>query len=317
MTDPATSVAAAIADAPATAATGAEVPAGVPEAAHERTASLWSDAWRDLRRRPIAIGAFTVVLLVISMAAVPKLWTRTDPRLCDISLSKHKPSAAHIFGTNELGCDYYAMTIYGARASISVAVCTTLIVLMFGGLIGVLSGFYGRWVDSLLSRFADVFFALPLLLGALVFLSLLRSQSIWTVVLALSVLGWTTLSRIVRASVLTTKNMDYVQAARSLGATNRRLIFRHILPNAVAPAIVVATIALGGYVATEATLSYLGIGLQPPTISWGIMINQGDDWVTQGYPHLLLFPAVFLSTTVLSFILLGDALRDALDPKLR
>ena len=111
--------------------------------------------------------------------------------------------------------------------------------------------------------------------------------------------------------------MDYVQAARSLGATNRRLLFRHILPNAAAPAIVVATIALGGYVAAEATLSYLGIGLQPPTISWGIMIAQGESWVTSGYPHLLLFPAAFLSVTVLAFILLGDALRDALDPKLR
>jgi oligopeptide transport system permease protein len=288
-----------------------------PEPTGERAASLWSDAWRDLRRRPVAVGAFIVVLLVSSMAAVPWLWTRADPRDCDISLSKHKPSAAHIFGTSELGCDYYAMTIHGARASILVAVCTTLAVLTFGGLVGMLAGFYGRWVDALLSRVADIFFALPLLLGALVFLSLLRSQSIWTVVLALAILGWPVLARIIRASVLSTKNMDYVQAARSLGAGDSRLIFRHILPNAIAPAIVVATIALGGYVATEATLSYLGIGLQPPQISWGIMINQGDDWVTQGYPHLLLFPAAFLSATVLSFILLGDALRDALDPKLR
>jgi ABC-type dipeptide/oligopeptide/nickel transport system permease subunit len=288
-----------------------------PEPAGDRAASLWSDAWRDLRRRPVAVGSFIVVVLVGSMAAVPILWTRTDPRECDISQSKLRPSAEHIFGTNELGCDYYAMTIHGARASILVAVCTTLLVLLVGGLVGMLGGFHGRWVDGVLSRVADIFFALPLLLGALVFLSLLRTQSIWTVVLALAVLGWPALARIVRASVLGTKNMDYVAAARSLGANNRRLIFRHILPNAVAPAIVVATIALGGYVATEATLSYLGIGLQPPTISWGIMISQGDDWVTQGYPHLLLFPAVFLSVTVLSFILLGDALRDALDPKLR
>jgi ABC-type dipeptide/oligopeptide/nickel transport system permease subunit len=283
----------------------------------ERTASLWADAWRDLIRKPMAVGSSIIVLLVVSMAAVPKLWTRVDPRDCDIRLSKTKPSAAHIFGTNELGCDYYAMTIYGARASISVAVAATTMVLLVGGTIGMTAGFYGRWVDSLLSRIADIFFALPFLLGALVFLSMLQSQSIWTVVLAFAVLGWPVLSRIVRASVLSTKNMDYVAAARSLGANNRRLILRHILPNAMAPAIVVATIALGGYVAAEATLSYLGIGLQPPTISWGIMIAQGQTWVTSGFPHLLLFPAVFLSATVLSFILLGDALRDALDPKLR
>jgi peptide/nickel transport system permease protein/oligopeptide transport system permease protein len=297
---------------------GAAGAAGLaPEPGTEYTASLWVDAWRDLRRRPIAIISATVILLVVSMAAVPKLWTRIDPRDCNIRLSKAKPSAAHIFGTNELGCDYYAMTVYGARASISVAVVATASVLLVGGLIGMTAGFYGRWVDSLLSRVTDIFFALPFLLGALVFLSMLKSQSVWTVILAFATLGWPTLARIVRASVLATRNMDYVQAARSLGAGNRRLLVRHILPNAAAPAIVVATIALGGYVAAEATLSYLGIGLQPPTISWGIMIAQGETWVTSGYPHLLLFPAAFLATTVLSFILLGDALRDALDPKLR
>jgi len=287
------------------------------EAGIERNASLWADAWRDLRRRPVAVVSFAVVLLVSSMAAVPKLWTRTDPRDCDIRLSKARPGAAHVFGTNELGCDYYAMTIHGARASITVALFATAFVVLVGGVIGMTAGFYGRWVDSVLSRITDIFFALPFLLGALVFLSMLRTQSVWTVVLAFAVLGWPTLARIVRASVLATKNMDYVQAARSLGATDRRLLLRHILPNAAAPAIVVATIALGGYVSAEATLSYLGIGLQPPTISWGIMIAQGESWVTSGYPHLLLFPAAFLSATVLAFILLGDALRDALDPKLR
>jgi oligopeptide transport system permease protein len=205
----------------------------------------------------------------------------------------------------------------GRCASIIVALCATAFVVVLGGLVGMAAGFYGGWVDSVLSRFTDIFFALPFLLGALVFLSMLRSQSIWTVVLAFATLGWPTLARIVRASVLSTKNMDYVLAARSLGAGNRRLILRHILPNAAAPAIVVATIALGGYVSAEATLSYLGIGLQPPTISWGIMIAQGEAFVTAGFPHLLLFPAAFLSVTVLAFILLGDALRDALDPKLR
>jgi peptide/nickel transport system permease protein/oligopeptide transport system permease protein len=283
----------------------------------ERNASLWGDAWRDLRRRPVAIISFLVILLVSSMAAFPTLWTRTSPRDCNIRSSKAKPSAQHIFGANELGCDYYSMTIHGARNSIIVALAATTLVVLVGGLVGMTAGFYGGWVDGVLSRIADIFFALPFLLGALVFLSMLRSQSVWTVVLAFATLGWPTLARIVRSSVLATKNMDYVQAARSLGASDRRLLFRHILPNAAAPAIVVATIALGGYVAAEATLSYLGIGLQPPEISWGIMISQGESWVTSGYPHLLLFPAAFLSTTVLAFILLGDALRDALDPKLR
>jgi ABC-type dipeptide/oligopeptide/nickel transport system permease subunit len=290
------------------------------EPGRERSASLWVDAWRDLRRRPVVIASAVVILLVSSMAAVPWLWAPNDPtqpRNCDLHVSTAKPSGAHIFGTNQLGCDYYSMTVYGARASIIVALCATAFVVLLGGLVGMVAGFYGGWVDAVLSRFTDIFFALPFLLGALVFLSMLRSQSIWTVVLAFATLGWPTLARIVRASVLGTKNMDYVLAARTLGARNARLLLRHILPNAAAPAIVVATIALGGYVSAEATLSYLGIGLQPPTISWGIMIAQGEAFVTSGYPHLLLFPAAFLSVTVLAFILLGDALRDALDPKLR
>jgi peptide/nickel transport system permease protein/oligopeptide transport system permease protein len=265
----------------------------------------------------VAISSAVVITLVTSMAAFPALWTRTNPRDCDIRLSKARPSAQHVFGTNELGCDYYSMTIHGARTSIIVALFATALVVAIGGLFGMTAGFYGGWVDSVLSRLTDIFFALPFLLGALVFLSMLRTQSVWTVVGAFATLGWPGLARIVRASVLATKNMDYVQAARTLGAGDRRLLLRHILPNASAPAIVVATIALGGYVASEATLSYLGIGLQPPTISWGIMIAQGQSWVTSGYPHLLLFPAAFLSATVLAFILLGDALRDALDPKLR
>src|SRR5688572_21625849 len=176
----------------------------------ERAASLWSDAWRVLIRRPVAVGAFIVILMMSSMAAFPKLWTRVDHDACDITESKLKPSAEHIFGTNERGCDYYSMTVHGARASILVAVLSTLAVLIVGGLLGMLSGFYGRWLDAVLSRVGDIFFALPLLLGALVFLSLLQSQSIWSVVGALSVLGWPGMARIIRASVLSTKNMDYV-----------------------------------------------------------------------------------------------------------
>lgn len=286
-------------------------------AASERPASLWGDAWRELRRRPTFLIATFWVLVIGSIAAFPWLWTSQDPRNCDVNLSKLKPSDAHIFGMSELGCDYYAQTIYGARPSIIIAVLATTCVVLIGGLLGTIAGFYGGWADGLLSRITDIFFGLPFLLGAVAFLALVGVQNIWAVAGVLVVLGWTTVARIMRASVLSTRNMDYVQAARALGASDLRIIGRHILPNAIAPVVVVATIALGSYVAAEATLSYLGVGLQPPAVSWGIMINGGQTWVLNGYPHLLLFPGVFLVATVLSFILLGDALRDALDPKLR
>lgn len=283
----------------------------------DRPSSLWGDAWRNLRRNPVFVVSSLVVLLLVSMALFPQLWTSADPQYCDITFAREKPSADHIFGYSVLGCDYYAQTIYGARPSITVAVVATTGVVLIGGLTGVFSGYYGGWLDSLLSRFTEVFLSIPFLLGGIVFLSLLQTRQVWTVAAALMALGWPPIMRIMRSSVIATRHMDYVQASRAVGAKNRRIIFRHILPNAVAPVIVYATIALGSFVAVEATLSYLGIGLVPPAVSWGIMINQGQAFVASGYPHLLLFPATFLAVTVLSFILLGDALRDALDPKLR
>jgi ABC-type dipeptide/oligopeptide/nickel transport system permease subunit len=182
----------------------------------------------------------------------------------------------------------------------------------------VFAAFYGRWVDAAISRLTDIFLGLPFLLGAITLLALLRTHSVTSVVLVLIALGWPSVTRIMRASVLATKNMDYVQAARSLGASDTRIILRHVLPNAIAPVIVVATIALGSYVAAEATLTFLGVGLRPPTVSWGVLITQGTQWVfSPGGAHLLLIPAGFLVATVLAFILMGDAARDALDPKLR
>lgn len=283
----------------------------------ERHTSLWGDAWRELRRRPLFLLPAFVVVVILSIAAFPGLWTSRKPDDCDVNLSKLKPSGEHIFGMSELGCDYFAQTIYGAQPSIIIAVTATTCVVIIGGLLGTIAGYYGGWFDALISRITDIFFGLPFLLGAVAFLALMGVQNIWAVAGVLIVLGWTSVARIMRASVLSTRGMDYVQAARALGASNTRIIFRHILPNAMAPVVVVATIALGGYVAAEATLSYLGVGLQPPDVSWGIMISDGQSWVLTGYPHLLLFPGVFLVATVLSFILLGDALRDALDPKLR
>jgi ABC-type dipeptide/oligopeptide/nickel transport system permease subunit len=297
-------------------AEAAPAPPGIAPEPGGRRASLWSDAWSELRRNPIAIISSVVIVVVVLMAIVPGLFTQTDPRACDINLSKQRPSSEHWFGTDNLGCDYYAQTIYGARASISVGVLVTLGTAIIGILVGSAAGFYGGILDALLSRASDIVLGIPLVLGAIVILTVIHVRTTWTVALVLMLFYWPTVVRIMRSTVIGARNMDYVQAAKALGASNIRVIRRHVLPNAIAPVIVVSTINLGIFVAVEATLSYLGVGLARPSISWGLMISDAQAYF-RNYPHLLLFPALFLSSTVLSFILLGDSVRDALDPRLR
>lgn len=282
----------------------------------ERNASLWADARRQLARDPVFMIALLYVFVVSSMAAFPKLWTSQDPRACNTDLSRIPPSGDHPFGFDRLGCDYYSHAIYGAQPSMVIAIMATGGIVLFGGLMGLLAGYYGGWIDAVISRLMDIFFSLPFLLGAIVFLTVIKKQNVWTIAAVLFLLSWPTIARIIRGSVISSKDLDYVQAARAVGASNGRLMFRHILPNAIAPMLVYATIVLGAFVAAEATLTFLGIGLQPPAQSWGIMISNHQVYFLED-PWLLLFPCGLLIGTVLSFILMGDALRDALDPKFR
>lgn len=279
-------------------------------------ASLWGDAVRQLGRSPLFILGALLFLMFTVMAIAPQLFTRTDPRSCDLSLSGDAPSADAWFGYDIQGCDYYANVVYGARVSMSIGLVTILGTLLIGLVVGSLAGYYGGWVDSLLARVTDIFYGLPLILGAIILLSVLPDRGVFEVSLALILFGWMTAMRLFRSSVISVKEADYVQAARALGGRTRRILLRHILPNAIAPLLVYATIAVGGIIAAEATLTFLGIGLQLPEISWGLQISGGQNRLRDA-SHLVLFPSLFLSLTVLSFILMGDALRDALDPKLR
>jgi oligopeptide transport system permease protein len=278
--------------------------------------SLGSDAWHDLRRNPMFVISALLIVLLILVAAFPSLFTSLDPKFCDLSHYNEGRAPGHPFGFDRQGCDIYSRVIYGARASVMVGILVTSGVVILGGLVGALSAFYGGVTDSLLSRFTDVFFAIPLLLGAIVFLSSFPFRNIWTVVAAIMILGWPQMARIMRGSVISVKESDFVTAARALGASDLRILTRHILPNAIAPVIVVATISLGIFIVLEATLSYLGIGLPPSTVSWGADISDAQQSL-RAAPHVLLFPSAALSITVLAFMLLGDAVRDALDPKLR
>ncbi|WP_055500605.1 ABC transporter permease [Streptomyces albus] len=291
-------------------------PPGGDERGHSR--SLWSDAWHDLRRNPVFLIAGLLIAFLALISVWPGLIASRDPLSCRLGRSLDPSSAGHWFGFDAQGCDVYTRVVHGARTSVTVGVCATLGVAVLGSLLGGLAGFFGGVWDAVVSRVTDIFFGIPIVLGGLVFLSMTGSRSVWTVVTFIVLLGWPQVARIARGSVITAKQNDYVLAARALGAGTTRMLVRHILPNAVAPVIVTATIALGTYISLEATLSFLGVGLQPPTVSWGADISAASQGMQfRNAPHILLYPAAALSITVLAFIMLGDAVRDALDPKLR
>ncbi|MEV6791075.1 ABC transporter permease [Streptomyces sp. NPDC051320] len=282
----------------------------------DRARSLWSDAWRDLRRNPIFIISALIILFLVVISIWPQSIATQNPLACDLAKAQEGPQPGHPFGFTGQGCDVYTRTVYGARQSVTVGVCATVGVAVIGSILGGLAGFFGGAGDAILSRITDIFFGIPVVLGGLVLLSVVTSSTVWPVVGFMVLLGWPQIARIARGSVITAKQNDYVQAARALGASNSRMLLRHITPNAVAPVIVVATIALGTYISLEATLSFLGVGLKPPTVSWGIDLSAASPYIRNA-PHMLLWPAGALAITVLAFIMLGDAVRDALDPKLR
>jgi oligopeptide transport system permease protein len=291
--------------------------APTPDAATPvREAGLWADAWRQLRRNPLFLVPAAVIALFTVMAVVPGLFTRADPRACDLTHSLLRPSAGHWFGYDLQGCYYYAKVIHGARVSMTIGIATVAGTALVAVVLGTLAGFYGGIVDTLIARVTDVWFALPTFLGAVVALAVLGGNGLPQLTLVLVVFGWPTMTRLMRSAVLVVRDLEYVTAARALGAGDVRLMARHVLPNALAPVIVYGAIRVGIVIAAEATLSFLGLGLQLPAISWGLMIAGAQPRLLSA-PHLLLFPGLFLSVTVLAFVLLGDALRDAFDPRLR
>lgn len=306
--------------------TSASVAAGTKQVLAAR--SPWSDAFRTLRRRPDVILASMVAIFFLFVTMFPGVFTSADPKHCDISQSKVRPQwfdGAHPLGTDLHGCDVLAQVAHGARPSLWLAFLVVGTSVLIGLVLGSLAGYYLGAVDVVISRTLEVFFVVPFLLAALLILSMFRNVDFGRGQLAvllppavvLTLFAWMGYTRYVRASVLETKNLDYVLAAKALGASDLRIIFRHILPNAIAPVTALIPTAVAGVIAAEAVLAFLGIGVRPPAISWGIMISNGAEWFSGGYPYLLLVPLVCLIATILSFVVIGDALRDALDPKLR
>lgn len=283
--------------------------------------SLWGEAWKNLRRQPLFLISAFLILVVAAVSLFPGLFSPINPatEACQLSNSNGPAAAGHPLGFTKQGCDVYARMIFGAQASVTVGLFTTLGVLLIGGIVGAIAGYYGGWIDAVLARINDIFFALPLILGAIVLIQVpffRENRNPWTLVVILVVFGWPQIARITRGAVIEVRNADFVTAARSLGVSKFNALVRHVLPNSLAPIIVVATISLGTFIVAEATLSFLGIGLPPSVMSWGNDIQAAQSSLRSN-PLPLLYPAIALSITVLSFIMLGDALRDALDPKAR
>jgi len=288
--------------------------------------TLWGDAWYRLRKNKLALMSLVWITIVVTAALTAGLWVPQNfgsPTAIDsvkaLSQALQPPSLQHPMGTDDLGRDVFARVVYGARVSLTVGVLAVGVSLIIGLILGALSGFYGRWADTLIMRTADIFLAFPYILFAILLLAIIPvtwKTTIWPVVFTIGFLGWTSISRVFRSSILSVKENDYVDAGRALGASDARLMLRHIGPNAIAPIVVYATMSIGGAILTEAALSFLGLGVQPPTPTWGRMIEEGRSFITTA-PWMVVWPGLAILTTVLAFTLLGDGVRDALDVKMK
>jgi peptide/nickel transport system permease protein len=295
-----------------TAITGAPAPTAVEDLGEARP--LRKDIWRRFRRNRLAMAGliFLVLLLLVAIFA---------PVIAPYSITERSsefrqgPSVDHWFGTDPIGRDVFSRVVYGARVSLRIGFLATALSLLIGVTLGAIAGFIGGFSDTVITRLIDVFLAIPYIVLAVAIASVFgRSEN--AVLLVLGLTGWLAIARIVRASFLSLRNLEYSEAATALGFSRWRVMSRHILPNALQPIIVYGTIAVGGVILAEAALSFLNVGPQDPTPAWGLLVAQGKGTLSNA-PHLLFFPGAAIFLTVLAFVFIGDGLRDALDPKLK
>ncbi|MGN6759324.1 MAG: ABC transporter permease [Thermomicrobiales bacterium] len=279
---------------------------------HRKQKSLWGDAWRRLLRNRLALAGLIVVVIFCLMAIFAPLLARQSIDYQDALSLYQPPSRAHVMGTDQLGRDVLSRVIWGSRVSLLVGLVAQLIVLAIGVPVGALAGFFGGKTDLVLMRFVDVMYAFPQLLFVILLLSM-WGRGLTNIFIAIGLTGWVTLARLVRAQFLALREKDYVLAARSIGATNSRLMLRHLLPNTLTPIIVALTFGIPTAIFTEAFLSFINVGISPPQTSWGLMVGENQSYL-RSYPWMLVWPSIALGLTMLSFTFLGDGLRDALDP---
>lgn len=276
-------------------------------------ASLYKIAWRRFKRNRLAVLGLSIVISVILIAIFAPLIAPYNPleRIKEDSLMS--PCRKYFFGTDLLGRDIFSRVIYGSRISVEVGIFAVGISVVIGLLFGAISGYFGNIADTIIMRFADIFFAFPYILGAIAIMAVL-GPGLVNIFVVIGILGWASFARIFRGSILSIRNKEYVEAARALGASNFRIITKHIFPNAFAPIIVYATMNIGTAIIVEAALSFLGLGVQPPIPAWGKMLSESLAYIDIA-PWMMFFPGLAIVITVLGFVLLGDGLRDAFNPR--
>jgi peptide/nickel transport system permease protein len=270
--------------------------------------------WNRFRKNPLSVAGLVIILLLAAIALFAPFIAPHEPTKIDVHNVLSPPSAAHLFGTDELGRDVLSRIMWGGRVSLKVGFIAVGIAITIGIIIGALAGYYGGATDAVLMRFVDIMLAFPTFFLILAVIAIVE-PSISTIMIVIGITGWMDVARLVRAEFLTLKERDFVSAAKALGARDARLIFRHIIPNALSPVFVAATFGIAGAILTESGLSFLGLGVQPPDPSWGNILTSGKDNITVAW-WLSLFPGSAILVTVLSYNLVGEGLRDALDPRL-
>ncbi|MBM4286943.1 MAG: ABC transporter permease [Deltaproteobacteria bacterium] len=276
---------------------------------------LKREFWPRFRRNRLAVSGLVLVAGLFLVSLLAPVLAPYDPNYIDIQAILMPPSSAHLMGTDSLGRDVFSRIIYGARISLKVGFVAVGLATLIGVLIGAVAGYYGGWVDNLLMRLVDLMLCFPTFFLILAVIAILE-PSIWNIMVIIGLTGWMGVARLVRAEFLTLKEREFVQAARALGASDRRIIFRHLLPNALAPVMVSATLGVAGAILTESALSFLGLGVQPPTPSWGNILTAGKDNIEIAW-WLSVFPGLAILVTVMGYNLLGEGIREAIDPRLK
>jgi oligopeptide transport system permease protein len=277
--------------------------------------SYWSDAWRRLQQNRAAIISFYVIILIILAAVFGPLLSPYSYSDQSLIMQNQPPSLEHWCGTDNLGRDLLTRCLYGARISLTVGIFATLISLTIGVLFGGVSGFWGGKIDNVMMRIVDIFYGIPLLLWVILLMVVLR-PGLQNILIAIGVTYWLSMARIVRGQILSLKEQDYILAARTIGASDKRIILRHLIPNAIGPILVTATFNIPQAIFTEAFLSFIGLGVGAPRASWGMLASDALGGL-RSFPYQLFVPAIAICLTMLAFNFLGDGLRDALDPRLR
>lgn len=280
-----------------------------------QASTLYRDAWNRLKKNKMAIGSFIVLVLIALVAIFAPMIAPYDPYAQDLTLINQPPSAEHWFGTDDVGRDLFSRVVYGTRISMLVGVVCEAICVPIGVILGALAGYFGGWIDAVISRIIEIFASFPTILFAIAVMFIL-GPGIMNIFIAIGIIGWTGLARMIRGQIMQLKEKEFIEAARASGASNMKIIFRHLIPNCLSTIIVVITLDIPGDIMLESTLSFVGLGVQPPDPSWGSMISEGRKFIRQNVWYSF-FPGLAIMLVVLAFNTLGDGVRDALDPKLK